>query len=80
MTDDVLAPLIAGNSSAANIDAVITEVRRLRRLEPVFDIAKELAEKHVRGKGACTACGAAAYMGTMTHNGGCPVSRLAAIT
>ncbi len=48
------------------------------QLNECLILARELAAKHVRGTGACTACYAAAYMGSLKHNDNCPVLRLEA--
>lgn len=49
-----------------------------RDIKELLAIASELAAKHLRGAKACTACGSAAYMGTLQHNEGCCVKRLEA--
>lgn len=46
------------------------------RYDALLAIAKELASKCLRGNGACIGCGAAAYMGSLQHNGNCPVVAL----
>lgn len=50
--------------------------RVCQSFQDVLAIARELAAKHIRGTKACTACGAAAYMGTLVHNEGCVVKKL----
>ncbi len=47
-----------------------------KQLDAIRAIARELAAKHIRGKNACTCCGAVGYMGGMEHNAGCAVKRL----
>lgn len=42
----------------------------------ILHLARELADKCVRGERACAACGACSHMGTVTHNRGCAVLRL----